>query len=201
MQENELEEDSNVSWRRRLLKKQPRRNVLFLKQPFRWNRNPFPKNWTFHRRSEIRKEPINLCWWNLKPVARQATPPIWITRHRAFPFRLLYKRSRKFSRTSLTATTILVTHEFVLTVTVNQKKVPNSSGAPAVTSPDILALSVNGRTGDFTNLRALLLSKELQQRLSYVDLRFSGLVEGYFIFFSYWCCDTVYIYSGILTLV
>ena len=126
----------------RLLKKQPRRSVLSLKQPFQRNRNPFPKNWTFHRRSEIRKEPINLCWWNLKPVARQATPPIWITRHRVFPFCLLYKRSRNFSRTSLqlilTATTILVTQEFVLTVTVNQKKVPNSvSGAPDVTSPDI----------------------------------------------------------------
>ena len=83
-----VEEDSNVSWRRRL-QKQPRRSVLSLKQPFQRNRNPFPKNWTFHRRSEIRKEPINLCWWNLKPVARQATPPIWITRHRVFPFRLL----------------------------------------------------------------------------------------------------------------
>ena len=100
--------------------KQSRRSVLSLKQPFQRNRNPFPKNWTFHRRSEIRKEPINLCWWNLKPVARQATPPIWITRHRVFPFRLLYKSGRKFSRTSLqlilTATTILVTQEFVLTV-------------------------------------------------------------------------------------
>ena len=66
---------------------------------------------------------------------------------------LLYKRSRKFSRTSsqliFTATTILVTQEFVLTVTVNQKNVPNSSGVPAVTSLDIVALTVNGRTEDF----------------------------------------------------
>ena len=127
---------------------QPRRSVLFLQQLFQRNRNPFPKNWTFHRRSEIRKEPINLYWWNLKPVARQATPPIWITRHQVFPFRLLYKRSRQFSRTSLqlilTATTILVTQEFVLTVNVIQKS------APAVTSPDIVALTVNGSTGDFT---------------------------------------------------
>ena len=104
------------------------------------------------------------------------------------------KRGRKgwkFSRTTLqlilTATAILMTQEFVLTVTVNQKKVPNSSSAPAVTSPDIVALTVNGRTGDFTHLPALLLPKELQQRLSYVDLSFSGLVEGYFTFFSYRC--------------
>ena len=48
-----LERDSNVSWRRRLLKKLPHRNVLLLK-PFLRNRNPFPKNWTFHRRSDIR---------------------------------------------------------------------------------------------------------------------------------------------------
>ena len=75
----------------------------------------------------------------------------------------------------------------MLTVTVNQKKVPNSSGAPAVRSPDIVALTVNGRTGDFTNSPALSLPKGLQQRLSYVDLSFSGLVEGYFTFFNYWC--------------
>ena len=56
LQEDELEEDSNVSWRRRLLKKQPHRSVLSLKQPFQRNRNPFQKNWTFHRRSEIRKD-------------------------------------------------------------------------------------------------------------------------------------------------
>ena len=61
-----------------------------------------------------------------------------------------------------------MTQEFVLTVTVNQKKVPNSSGAPAVTSPDIVVLTVNGRTGDFINLPALLLPKGLRQRLSYV---------------------------------
>ena len=30
-----------------------------------------------------------------EPVVRQATPPIWITRHRVFPFRLLYKRRYK----------------------------------------------------------------------------------------------------------
>ena len=101
-----------------------------------------------------------------KKAAEKATSPIWITRHRVFPFRLLYKRSRKFSRISLqlilTATTILMTQEFVLTVTVNQNKVPNSSGAPAVTSPDIVALTVNGRTGDFPHLPSLLLPKELQ---------------------------------------
>ena len=54
----------------------------------------------------------------------------------------------------------------MLTVTVNQKKVPNSSEALAVTSADIAALTVNGRTGDFT--------KGLQQRLSYMDLSFRG---------------------------
>ena len=66
------------------------------------------------------------------------------------------QEEEKFSRTSLqlilTATTILVAQEFVLTVTVNQKKVPYSSGVPAVTSPDIVALTVNGRTGNFTNV-------------------------------------------------
>ena len=110
----------------------------------------------------------------------------------------------------LTATTILVTQEFVLTVTLNQKKVPNSSGAPAVTSPDFVALTVNGRTGEYTNLPALLLPKGLQQRLSYMDLSFSGLLGGYFTFLSLIgvCCDmvcavTLYIriYSDILTLV
>ena len=78
----------------------------------------------------------------------------------------------------------------MLTETVNQK-VPNSSGAPAVTSPDIVALTVSGRTGDFTNLPALLLPKGLQQRLSYVDLSLSD-----FTFFPLIgvCCDTVYNY-------
>ena len=88
-----LERDSNVSWRRRLLKKVPHRNVLLLK-PFLKNRNPFPKNWTFHRRSDIRREPINMCWWNLNPVARQAAPHILIARCRVLPFRLLYMRNR-----------------------------------------------------------------------------------------------------------
>ena len=75
----------------------------------------------------------------------------------------------------------------MLTVNVNQKKVPNPSGAPDVLSPDIVALTVNGRTGDFTILHALLLPKRLHRRLSYVDLSFSCLVEGYFTFFSYLC--------------
>ena len=88
----------------------------------------------------------------------------------------------------------LVTQEFVLTVIVNQKKVPNSSGAPTVTSPDIVALSGNGKNGDFTYLPALLLPKGLQQRLIYVDLSFSGLVEGYFTFFLLLvCAATLYI--------
>ena len=86
-----------------------------------------PKNWTFHRRSEIRKEPINLVESETSSETSNSAH-LNNQRHRVLPFRLLYKRSRKFSRTSLqlilTETTILVTQEFVLTVTVNQKKGP-----------------------------------------------------------------------------
>ena len=49
---------------------------------------------------------------------------------------------------------------------------------------------------DFSNSPALSLPKGLQQRLSYVDLSFSGLVEFFFFLFIFsntgMCCDTVY---------
>ena len=55
---------------------------------------------------------------------------------------------------------------------------------------------------DFTNSPALSLPKGLQQRLSYVGLSFSGLVEVFLFFFqSLVCAVTLYIRSYILTLV
>ena len=91
----------------------------------------------------------------------------------------------------------------MITVTENQKRVPSSSEAPAVISSDIVALTVNGTIGDFTNLPALLLLKGLQQRLNYVDLSFSGLLEGVYFFLLLVCAVTLYIriYSDIRTLV